>query len=106
VDLTVRKEVIGSTTILHLEGILDITTTHIITPFLEELGEDLETLTFDFSTLDFLDSTGIGSIINAIHLSGEMQFKIKFIGVNELTKEIFEMVGIYKILEAIQGEVV
>lgn len=102
-DLAIQKEINGTTTILHLKGILDITTTNLIEPYLEELNEELQLLVFDFSSLDFLDSTGIGSIINAIHLSQEKQFKLEFEGVNEITNEVFEMVGIYTILEALQG---
>jgi anti-anti-sigma factor len=102
-ELSIQKEIMGTTTTLHLKGILDITTTSLIEPFLRELDVDLELLVFDFTSLDFLDSTGIGSIINAIHLSQEKQFKLKFEGVNEITNEVFEMVGIYTILETLQG---
>lgn len=104
-ELSVQKEVNGTTTFLYLNGILDITTTHLIEPHLQELEETMELLIFDFTSLDFMDSTGIGSIINAIHLSQEKRFKLKFQGVNEVTDQVFDLVGIYKILEALNGEV-
>ena len=103
-DFSVRKEVDGAATILHLQGVLDITTTHLISPYLENLEKGTKTLVFDFSSLDFLDSTGIGSIINAIHLSQSEGFTIHFEGVSDLVDQVFNMVGVYKILEAIQGE--
>ncbi|WEG12465.1 STAS domain-containing protein [Pullulanibacillus sp. KACC 23026] len=103
-ELSIQKEIKDTTTILHLDGILDITTTNLIELHLQVLEEDIQLLVFNFTSLEFLDSTGIGSIINAIHLSQEKQFKLKFEGVNEITNEVFEMVGIYKILEALQGE--
>lgn len=103
-ELTVKKEVQGLTVILHLKGILDISTTNLIDPYLDELGE-IEQLIFDFNELEFIDSTGIGSVMNAIYLSQEKNFKIKLQGVNDLTNEVFEMVGLYQILNAFQGEV-
>jgi anti-anti-sigma factor len=102
-SLTVEKEVQSSTTILKLGGILDISTTNHIDPYLEEIDE-IKTLIIDFGDLEFIDSTGIGSIMNAIHLAQEKNFKLEFQGVNELTHEVFEMVGLYQILEAVQGE--
>ena len=66
----------------------------------------METLIIDFSGLEFIDSTGIGSIMNAIYLSQEKGFKLQLKGVDELTHTVFEMVGLYQILEALQGEVV
>ena len=76
-----------------------------MTHTLEELG-NIETLIIDFSGLEFIDSTGIGSIMNAIYLSQEKSFKLQLKGVDELTHTVFEMVGLYQILEAFQGEVV
>ena len=104
-DLTVKKEVKDLTTILRIKGILDISTTNRIDPFLDEI-EKIEMLIIDFSELEFMDSTGIGSIINAIHLSQEKGFKLKLQGINELTHSVLETVGLYQILNAIQGEVV
>jgi anti-anti-sigma factor len=104
-ELTVKKVIQGSTVILTLNGILDISTTNLIDPYLEEL-ENIDLLIFDFSELDFIDSTGIGSIMNAIYLSQEQKFKVQLRGVNELTHEVLEMVGLFQILQAFQGEVV
>jgi anti-anti-sigma factor len=103
--LTVEKEVQELTITLKLNGILDISTTNLIDPYLEEIV-DIETLIIDFSGLEFIDSTGIGSIMNAIYLSQEKNFKLQLKGVDELTHTVFEMVGLYQILEAFKGEVV
>jgi anti-anti-sigma factor len=104
-ELLVKKEVKGSTTTFILEGILDITTANVMDPYLEEI-DNIEVLVIDLSQLEFLDSTGIGSIMNAIYLSQEKDFKIKLQGIDELTDQIFETVGLYQILKAMQGEVV
>jgi anti-anti-sigma factor len=104
-DLRVCKEVIDSTVILKVKGILDISTTNLIDCYLDELIE-IHSLIIDFSELDFIDSTGIGSIINAIHLSQEKNFKLKLQGISEMTDSVFDTVGLYQILAAVQGEVV
>jgi anti-anti-sigma factor len=104
--LTVEKDVHGSSITLAVKGVLDISTNNVMDPYLEELEDGTETLIIDFSGLEFIDSTGIGSIMNAIHLSQEKQFKLRFQGVHELTHQVFEMVGLYQILEAVQAEVV
>ncbi|MFL8936263.1 STAS domain-containing protein [Rossellomorea oryzaecorticis] len=103
--LHITKEVNESTTTLNLRGILDISTTGSIDPYLEEL-ETVDLLVIDFSGLDFIDSTGIGSIMNAIYLSQEKEFTLRLQGVNDLTHQVFEMVGLYRILDALQGEVI
>ncbi|WP_227937277.1 STAS domain-containing protein [Alkalihalobacillus deserti] len=104
-SLTVLKEEKSSTLTLFISGILDISTNAVIDPYLDEIHDDVEVVVIDFSGIEFMDSTGIGSIMNAIHLAQEKNFKLKLDGVNELTHQIFEMVGLYQILEAIQGEV-
>jgi anti-anti-sigma factor len=104
-DLIVNKEIQGSTIIFHVKGTLDISTTNIIDSNLEQLEENIERLIFDLKDLDFIDSTGIGSIINAIHLSQEKNFKLVLQEIDELTNQVFETVGLYQILDAIQGEV-
>lgn len=104
-DLEVKKEVQDLTTTLKIKGILDISTTNVIEPYLEEIDK-IDMLIIDFSELEFIDSTGIGSIMNAIFLSQEKSFKLKLQGINDLTHVVFETVGLYEILEAIQGEVV
>lgn len=104
-EFSVEKEVRGSTLIFKLNGMLDITTTNLIDPYLEEI-EQIEILIIDFSGLEFIDSTGIGSIMNSIFLSQEKGFKLKFQGIDELTHTVFETVGLYQILESVQGEVV
>jgi anti-anti-sigma factor len=103
--LHVSKETNDTTVILNLHGVLDISTTSSIEPHLEEL-EAVDVLIFDFKGLDFIDSTGIGSIINAIHLSQEKGFILRLQGINDMTHQVFEMVGLYQILDAVQGEVI
>ncbi|MGG4036596.1 STAS domain-containing protein [Bacillus ginsengihumi] len=103
--LAIKKELEGSTVILSLHGVLDISTTNQIDSYLENL-EKIDVFVFDFSELEFIDSTGIGSILNAIYLSQDYDFKIRLQGISEMTHQVFEMVGLYQIVNAFHGEVV
>ncbi|MCH1625052.1 STAS domain-containing protein [Ferdinandcohnia quinoae] len=102
--LTISKACNETTLTLFLEGILDISTANVIDPYLEEL-DGINTLIIDFSKLEFIDSTGIGSIMGAIFMSKEKGLKLKFQGEDELTKQVLETVGLYDILNTVQGEV-
>ncbi|XJZ27007.1 STAS domain-containing protein [Bacillota bacterium Lsc_1132] len=98
--LTVNVEVQGETTIFKIKGILDISTNNLIEPYLNNI-EHIKILILDFSELEFIDSTGIGSIINIIYLSLEGHFTLKLQGINQEIKDIFETVGVFQILETI-----
>lgn len=100
-SLTIVKKETDETVTLHLKGVLDYSTTNLINPYLDEL-EEISELKIDFEDLEFIDSTGIGSILDAIYLSQEKNFHIELEGVDELTNEVLDMVGIYKILGVVQ----
>lgn len=99
--LKVKKEVQGSTTTFFIKGSLDISTASLLDPYLDELV-NVDVLIFDLSDLEFIDSSGIGTIMNAIYLSQEKNYKFKLRGIKELTHEVFEMIGLYEVLDAIE----
>jgi anti-anti-sigma factor len=94
----------GSRLVLYVRGILDISTINTFEQTLDEIN-NIEQLVIDLADLEFIDSTGVGAIINAIHLSKERQFKLKLERVNEVIHEIFDTLGVYYILEAMQQDV-
>jgi anti-anti-sigma factor len=102
-SLTVEKKVQENTLILQIKGVLDISTAHVIEPYLEGI-DPIETVILDFSNLELIDSTGIGAIINATYLSKEKNFQLKIQGINEITHHVFETVGLYQVLDALKGE--
>jgi anti-anti-sigma factor len=86
-----------------LDGCLDISTID----HLKEVVLDLNSyqkLTIDFSSLSFIDSTGIGTLLDIIYDAKQTNQKVKFLGLNEYIKEVFETVGIIRVLEAIQKD--
>jgi anti-anti-sigma factor len=87
--------------VLEVEGVMDFFTIGDFDAALEEM-QDVSSLTIDFSRLTFIDSTGIGAILRAIHLSQEQGFPIYLTGMNEEIREMFETVGVLRVLEALQ----
>jgi anti-anti-sigma factor len=102
--LIVNRETQDSTMFMKIRGILDISTNHVMDEHLETVN-DIDSLVLDLTNLEFIDSTGIGSIISVVYLAQEKNFKLTLQGVNDLTNEVFETVGLYQILAALQGEV-
>jgi anti-anti-sigma factor len=102
-SLEVAIEHEGDTATLKINGVLDISTIDIFSTQIDQLL-DVSLLKIDFSNLEFIDSTGIGSIMELIYLAQEKRFKIHLKGMNETTKEIFEIVGLFTILESLQKE--
>lgn len=60
---------------------------------------------FEFSKLEFTDSTGIGAILDVIYLAGEQQIRVEFRGLGKDIESIFDTMGVFQILRTLQGEV-
>jgi len=102
-NIEVKKE--DSQLSLYVKGILDISTVHIFDSYLTDL-QNIDVLVIDFSALEFIDSTGVGSIINTIYLCQDKKFKMILQGIDEEIHHVFETVGLYKVLDAVQGDVI
>jgi anti-anti-sigma factor len=103
--LSIEKNLQASSVIFYVQGILDFSTANEFLKSFDEL-ENTEHFILDLSQLEFIDSTGVGAIIEFFYLSQENGWNIKLQGINEVTYEIFDTIGLFKILEAVQGEVV
>ncbi|MCP8615729.1 STAS domain-containing protein [Salirhabdus salicampi] len=88
---------------LYLMGELDITTIAEFNDSLKQI-EDCEKVVIDFSKITFMDSTGIGSIMEVIYLSQSEGFSLLFENLNEELQEVFETVGLFQLLKVVQGE--
>jgi anti-anti-sigma factor len=103
--LDVRMEISDETAFLKIQGILDISTTHLLEEYIWKIA-DVKELIIDFSGLEFIDSTGIGAIMEMIYRSQEKRFRIKLEGMDRQIYEILETVGLFKMLEMVQGRAV
>ncbi|TSB47589.1 STAS domain-containing protein [Alkalicoccobacillus porphyridii] len=88
---------------IYLKGILDISTIHQMEPFFSIEKHNYH-IVLDLSNVDFIDSSGIGFIINTIYMSNESQFSLAIQGENTLIKKVFQTVGLYEILQVHQKE--
>ena len=95
--MTINKTQNGKDLTLALEGRLDPMTA----PSLEtELNEDLkeaETLTLDFSKLEYISSAGLRVLLSA-HKVMSAKGGMKVTNVNEIVREVFEVTGFADIL--------
>ncbi len=82
---------------LKVEGRLDTITAPELEAVLKEEIEGINSLTFDFSSLEYISSAGLRVLLSAqkqMNLRGEM----KVTGVSEIIMEIFEVTGFTDIL--------
>lgn len=59
---------------------------------------------FDFNSVSFMDSAGIGMLIGRYKLTRMLGGKLELTNVNQSIKKIFEMCGILKIIPIIDKE--
>ena len=82
---------------LKVEGRLDTITAPELEAVLKEEIEGINSLTFDFSSLEYISSAGLRVLLSAqkqMNLRGEM----KVTGVSEIIMEIFDVTGFTDIL--------
>ena len=95
--MTVEKKMNGKALEIALEGRLDTMTA----PELEkELNQSLgsaDSLTLDFSKLDYISSAGLRVLLSA-HKTMSGKGGVKITNVNEIVQEVFEVTGFADIL--------
>ena len=95
--MTINSKKDGKALTLALEGRLDTITSPELEAALKGALEGIETLTFDFSALDYISSAGLRVLLSAqkqMNKQGDM----KVTGVSEVIMEIFEVTGLTDIL--------
>ena len=99
--MTINKKVNGNALEIALEGRLDTMTA----PELEaELNQSLagaDSLTLDFSKLDYISSAGLRVLLSA-HKAMSAKGGMKVTNVNEIVQEVFEVTGFADILEIVK----
>ncbi|MHB1405122.1 MAG: STAS domain-containing protein [Desulfitobacteriaceae bacterium] len=91
----------NSSHIVKLVGVLDISTVDKFDEHVRTL-DSVSTLIIDFSELEFIDSTGIGAILRLIYRSQDEDFSVELEGLQEYIREIFDTVGVVRVLEAMR----
>lgn len=86
-------------TIVHLDGDLDIEATEVIEgELMNEISQTSGLVEFDFTNIDFVDSSGIGLLITLITELKDADRKPTIKNINEDVKVVFELLQLQEIL--------
>ncbi len=95
--MTITKNQNGTALEIALEGRLDTVTAPQLEAELKNLA-DAETLTLDFSKLEYISSAGLRVLLSA-HKAMSGKGGMKVVHVNEIVQEVFEVTGFSDILD-------
>ncbi|MBR1407942.1 MAG: STAS domain-containing protein [Clostridia bacterium] len=95
--MTIRKEINGKDLTLAVEGRLDTLTAPELEAELKGGMADAETLTLDFSKLDYISSAGL-RVLLAAHKTMSRKGGMKVMHVNEIVQEVFDVTGFSDVL--------
>ncbi|MBP1153982.1 MULTISPECIES: STAS domain-containing protein [unclassified Paenibacillus] len=98
-SLETQYETKGSIFYIKIVGLMDYST---IDNFNVEIPEKITEIVVDFSALEFIDSTGIGAILSIIYKAVDRGIVVEFVSLNETVGELFDTVGVFRIIEALQ----
>lgn len=95
--MTITRNLNGTDLELALEGRLDTMTAPDLEAELKKSMGSIETLTLDFSKLDYISSAGLRVILSA-HKAMSGKGGMKVTNLKEVVREVFEVTGFADIL--------
>ena len=95
--MTITKELNGTNLTIALEGRLDTMTAPELEAELNQSLGNAESLTLDFSKLEYISSAGLRVLLSA-HKIMSAKGGMKVTNVNEIVREVFEVTGFADIL--------
>ena len=95
--MTISKNMNGTALEIALEGRLDTMTAPELEAELNQSMESADSLTLDFSKLEYISSAGLRVLLSA-HKAMSGKGGMKVIHVNEIVREVFEVTGFTDIL--------
>ena len=95
--MTINKTQAGKNLTIALEGRLDTMTAPELEAELNTSLPEAETLTLDFSKLEYISSAGLRVLLSA-HKAMSSKGGLKVTNVNEIVREVFEVTGFADIL--------
>jgi anti-anti-sigma factor len=98
-SLEIAKEIKESTLLVKIIGLLDYST---MDDFQLEIPDSIIKIVIDFTNLDFIDSTGIGAILGIVYNAKEHDRNVEFIGLNQTIVDLFETIGVFRVMEALK----
>ena len=95
--MTINKTGSGNELTIALEGRLDTVTAPDLEKVLKDSLEGVDTLTMDFSKLDYISSAGL-RVLLSVHKTMSKRGGMKVTNVNEIVAEVFDVTGFVDIL--------
>ena len=95
--MTIEKKTNGNALEISLEGRLDTMTAPELEAELNQSLGSVDSLTLDFSTLEYISSAGLRVLLSA-HKAMSSKGGMKVTNVNEIVQEVFEVTGFADIL--------
>ena len=95
--MTITKTQNGTNLVIALEGRLDTMTAPELEEELKNSLEGADSLTLDFSKLEYISSAGLRVLLSA-HKTMANKGGMKVTNVNEIVQEVFEVTGFADIL--------
>ena len=95
--MTITKELNGTALTIALDGRLDTVTAPELTAELNQSLKGAESLTMDFSKLEYISSAGLRVLLSA-HRGMSAKGGMKVTNASELVREVFEVTGFSDIL--------
>ncbi|WP_231514949.1 STAS domain-containing protein [Oceanobacillus salinisoli] len=102
--IKLSKKVEGNLCTIYVNGILDYATMEPFNKEIQAIEEGTKKVIINFAELEFIDSTGVGSIINLVHEANTKHFEVELDGVSDFIHEILETIGVFQIMETLQKE--
>jgi len=85
--------------VLSISGRLDAVSAPLLKKEFTNLLKDNRHFVFDMAGMDFVDSTGLGSIVGCLKSAVESDGNIKLLHLQEKPRMVFEITRAYKIFE-------
>ena len=85
---------------LSLKGVLDISTIEGFKGYMNKL-QNAKKINIDFSEVEFIDSTGVGSLVQVIKNLHEKSAEIKITNISSDVFEVLEILGLIEIFEGV-----
>ena len=95
--MTITKSQEGKNVTLALEGRLDTVTSPELEAELKQCMEGADSLTMDFSKLEYISSAGLRVLLSA-HKAMAGKGGLTIVGANEIVREVFDVTGFADIL--------
>ncbi|WP_174726997.1 STAS domain-containing protein [Mesobacillus harenae] len=84
--------------VVNLYGDLDIDSTEVIEEELLPFVSNYKKVHFKFEEVPFVDSSGMGLLLNLVQTLSEKGIKVKILGIREEIMEVFELLQLPEIL--------